>query len=94
MREMCVGTKVVPGTAENAWTCDYFILIDEMAVGSGLACESYGLRVRVRESGEEARIPNITVRVAQIDALMELFLRNTVTPATAWDVVEDWLACV
>jgi len=91
---MGVDTKVVLDPEGNTWTCDYSILIDEMAMGESLACESYGLKVRIRESGEEACIPNITIRIAQIDALMEQFLRNTVTPATARDVVDDYLACV
>ena len=36
-------------------------------------------------------IPNITVSISRIDALVDRMLRNTVSPASARDVVDDWL---
>ena len=34
---------------------------------------------------------NLTVSAGRIDQLMELLVRNGVTPVTLRDVVEDWL---
>ena len=41
--------------------------------------------------GEEASVTNLTVSAGRIDQLMELLVRNGVTPVTLRDVVEDWL---
>lgn len=93
MRELSVDTTVQEDARGNLLTCDYSILIGEMEVSGNMACESYGIAVRARESGEETCIPNITIRVERIDALAELLVRGGVTPAAARDVVDDWLAC-
>ena len=61
-----------------------------MAVSGGLSCESYGVKI-VGEDGEEASVPNLTVNAGRIDQLMDLLVRNGVTPVTLRDVVEDWL---
>ena len=69
---------------------DYSILVDELPVGC-LACESYGACITSHSSGERSAIPNITVSVARIDALMELLIRNQVSPIHLRDVLDDWL---
>lgn len=93
MRELSVDTTVQEDERGELLTCDYSILIGEMEMGGHMACESYGVAVRARESGEAACIPNITIRVDRIDALAELLVRGGVTPSAARDVVDDWLAC-
>lgn len=93
MRELSVDTAVQKDVRGNMLTCDYSILIGEMELGGNMACESYGIAVRARESGETVCIPNITIRVERIDALAELLVRSGVTPTTVRDVVDDWLAC-
>ena len=77
---------------ENGIDCsfDYYILVDEMKVDGGFACESYGVKV-AEQGGDIAVIPNITVSISRIDALVDRMLRNTVSPASARDVVDDWL---
>ena len=48
--------------------------------------------MNVAEQGcDTAVIPNITVSISRIDALVDRMLRNTVGPASARDVVDDWL---
>ena len=90
MRELLVDTCQATGEDGQAHGYRYYILVGEMAVNGGLACESYGVKV-VGEDGRTAAVPDITVRPARIDALMELLIRNAVSPLTLRDVVEDWL---
>lgn len=92
MREMLVETREEEGADGTKHSFDYFVLIDQMQVKGGFACESYGVKVAQSGGGPEAaEIPNITTSVARIDELMELITRNFVTPTTLGDVVEDWL---
>lgn len=90
MRELLMDSR--QETGEEGQTCGYryYILVGEMAVSGGLACESYGVKV-VSEDGEAAAVPNITISAGRIDELMELLIRNSVSPVTLLDVVEDWL---
>lgn len=90
MRELTVAQKEVRDEAGNARVYDYSILVGELAVSSGFSCESYGVRVR-EQDGEVQEVANITVNLSRIDELMDLLVRNTVTPCTLRDVVEDWL---
>ena len=90
MRELLVDTCRETGEDGRPHGYRYYILVGEMAVSGGMSCESYGVKV-VEEDGEEASVPDITVRPARIDALMELLIRNAVSPVTLRDVVEDWL---
>ena len=69
---------------------DYAILVDQVAVGA-FACESYGVAVTSRLTGERSAVPNITVSVPRIDALVDLLVRGQVGPIHLRDVVEDWL---
>ena len=69
---------------------DYAILVDELNVGS-FTCESYGAQVTSRSTGDRAEVPHITVSATRIDQLMELLVRNQVSPIHLGDVVADWL---
>ena len=89
MRELLVDTCQAVGEDGRSRGYRYYILVGEMAVG-GLTCESYGVKI-VGEDGEQAALPDITIRPARIDQLMELLVRNAVSPVTLRDVVEDWL---
>ncbi len=71
-------------------TVDYYITVDEMDTGR-FFCESYGLLARVRESGEECAVRNITCLAHRIEELGSLVVAGGVTPATLEDVVSDWL---
>ena len=90
MRELFVETRTAVGEDGRLHSFDYYVVIGEMEVGGRFACESYGVKV-VQTGGGEAVIPNITVSISRIDALVDRMLRNTVSPASARDVVDDWL---
>lgn len=90
MRELAVAQKQARDERGNVHIYDYSILVGEMMVSPGFACESYGVKVR-EQGGESGEVPNITVSISRIDELMELLIRNIVTPCTLRDVVEDWL---
>lgn len=52
--------------------------------------ESYGVLV---EYGEEfCAVPGITPSLRKIQNLLDLLMHGIVTPSTAQDVVDDWLA--
>ena len=90
MRELAVAQKQARDEGGTIHIYDYSILVGEMAVSPGFSCESYGVRIR-EQGGESGEVPNITVSISRIDELMELLVRNLVTPCTLRDVVEDWL---
>lgn len=90
MRELSVAQKQTQDEEGNTRIYDYSILVGEVEVSPQVACESYGVRIRGQD-GEVSDVPNITVSISRIDELMELLVRNVVTPCTLRDVVDDWL---
>ena len=76
---------------DGAQDYDYAILVDEMQVAEGFFCESYGGKATPKGGGEPAQVANITVSTSRIDGLMELLVRNQVTPLNLRDVIDDWL---
>ena len=90
MRELFLKSIAMEDAQGRGHTYDYSIIIDEMDVGP-FSCESYGLRIREQERGEECIVPHITTSISRIDALCELVLAGGVTPLTLEDVVNDWL---
>lgn len=92
MREILMETRTGAGEGGARCSFDYYVLVDELGSGGGIACESYGVKIaRTEDGAEAAAIPNITTSMARIDELMGLLTRNFVTPTTLKDVVEDWL---
>ncbi len=91
MRELLVSTRQVedPNVGKRR-QYTYSILVDEMDVGP-FSCESYGVKIREGADGEVAVVPHVTTSIPRIDELMELLIRNTVTPAGLRDVIDDWL---
>ena len=90
MRELAIARKQATDETGCSRTYDYVLLVGEAPVSAGLFCESYGVCVR-EQGGEAERVPHITVSAARIDELLDLLVRNTVTPCTLRDVVNDWL---
>jgi hypothetical protein len=90
MRELSVARRTARDETGREHIYDYSILVGEMEVAPDFACESYGVRVR-EQGGDSGEVPNLTVSISRIDELMELLLRNTVTPCTLREVVDDWL---
>ena len=81
MRELFVETRTAVGEDGRLHSFDYYVVIGEMEVGGRFACESYGVKV-AEQGGDIAVIPNITVSISRIDALVDRMLRNTVSPAS------------
>lgn len=91
MRELYIREREACGEDGRPHRFQYYILVDEMEVAEGFACESYGVRITEREAGTQEDVPNITVRAERIDELMELLIGSVVTPISLRDVVIDWL---
>lgn len=92
MREMLVGTCDAQGEGGQTRRPKYYVLIGEMEVSGGFACESYGVKIMdADDPGEAVSVPNITTSVSRIDELMELLTRNSVTPEGLGDILSDWL---
>lgn len=90
MRELKLDLhSLYPGLGEP-WDYEYAILVDQVEVGA-FSCESYGVLVVNRRTGERAAVPNITVSVPRIDQLVETLVRHQVSPVHLKDVIEDWL---
>lgn len=88
MRELWIGTNSISAEGEE-FTCEYFVLIEE--TGGNFPCESYGIKIRVNESGEFAEVNDISLNAEKILDLGNLLCRNVVTPCTLMDVIQDWL---
>lgn len=91
MRELYVNTCQAEAEDGSVYRYDYSVLIDEMCMKSGFSCESYGVKISAHEGGEVALVPNITPSISRIESLLELLIRNSVTPCTLADVISDWL---
>ena len=90
MQELVVDTHSVTGQSGQVYRYTYSILVDEMNVGR-FACESYGVKIRDEISGHTAVVAHITPSIPRIDELMDLLIRNEVTPTGLQDVLDDWL---
>ncbi len=90
MRELKldVGSLYPDLSGEGAY--DYSILVDDVAAGN-FFCESYGVRVTSRATGDRCEVANVTVSASRIDQLMDLLVRNQVSPVHLRDVIDDWL---
>lgn len=90
MQELIVDTQNITGQSGRLYRYTYSILVDEMDVGR-FACESYGVKIRDELSGHTAAVTHITTSIPRIDELMDLLIRNEVTPTGLQDVLDDWL---
>lgn len=90
MRELPVARIQIRDEKGKVHSYEYDILVGEMAVSGGISCESYGVRV-AEDGGDCMEIQNLTVSISRIDELLDLLVRNEVTPCTLRDVVDDWL---
>lgn len=90
MRELAVAQREVLDEQGIIHIYDYSVLIGEMEILEEFSCESYGVRIQERGGGC-SEVPNITVSASRVDELVELLVKNTVTPCTLRDVIDDWL---
>lgn len=90
MRELYVATCKGAEEDGDEHSFDYYVLIDQMEVNGGFACESYGAKI-ASSNGAHADVPHITTSISRIDELMTLLTKNLVTPISLNDVIADWL---
>ena len=94
MERISVGTCRL--TYED-WAADvtYEILVESIQKDDAEFCEVYGARIElIPENGEHevTELRGITPFRGAIEQFVDRLYRNTVTPATAGDVLEDELA--
>lgn len=89
MREFLLGEQTLRTEQGRSFTCEYRVQVQETA--GRIFCESYGISITLRETGEQETVTDITVNGERIQELGELLLRNGVTPCTLRDVINDWL---
>ncbi len=90
MRELLIEPEQAESSENLEGRLRYYLLVDELELGGGLLCESYGVKV-VSPDGEAEAVRNLTVRPERIDHLLELLQRNQVPPVALRDVIDDWL---
>lgn len=90
MRKIYVDSCALQTETGEPCSLDYYLLVDEMEAGRFL-CESYGVGVVRRETGEQKLAAHVTTSAERIDHLLGLLVRGQVTPCTLMDVLEDWL---
>lgn len=77
--------KIWFGQSECCGTAVRYYLVAEEAAGM----ERYGLQICYGDETET--VADITTSQRRIQSLLESLMRGGVTPATARDVIEDWL---
>ena len=90
LRELAVAKKQVCNEWGEIHDYEYSILVGEIEISPQIYCESYGVKVKDCE-GDQEEIEDITISSSRIDELIDLLVRNIVTPCTLKEVVEDWL---
>lgn len=90
MRVLDQKTLAMASEAETGrWR--YKLLVEDVET-EGFCCESYGVAIVDALTGEAARVRHVTVNAGKAIALLDVLARNSVTPATLGDVVEELLA--
>ncbi len=89
MREVYWGTARLTAQDGRQISCQYRVLV--RSCRPPVLCESYGVKVTVVETGEEAAAKDLTVLPDRIAALADMLVRCGVTPCALDDVVADWL---
>lgn len=90
MRELAVAKRQACDEKGAVHDYEYSILVGELEISPQVYCESYGVKIK-EHKGDCQEIADITVSVSRIDELIDLLVRNVVTPCTLREVVEDWL---
>ncbi|MEG2570784.1 MAG: DUF6514 family protein [Clostridia bacterium] len=77
-------------------TITYSTVMNELILSCGAQIESFGLRIQSFENGEipvdSVEILDITQSALEIDSIIMVLFTYTVTPATVYDVLDDYLA--
>ena len=89
MTELKIASSIQADEKNVMRTYHYYLVIDSIEI-EHFSRENYGIKVE-EEDGEAVSIRRITPNAARIDALMSLIVRNTVSPTTFPNIVEDFL---
>ena len=89
MREIEWGIARLTAQDGRPLSCRYHVLARPCPLPVG--GESYGVKITLEETGETARIPDLTVLPGRIEELADALIRCGVTPCALADVVADWL---
>lgn len=89
MRQILIGQVVFFEGMERQFTCQYYLLVRTLS--DFICCESFGVCVLNKYTGESCDIPDITVSPGRIFDLLHLLIHGQVTPCSLRDVVDDWL---
>ncbi len=95
VREIFFSTKRVHDENGEELKLDYYITVGEAAFENGTSFESYGVKiVMTRENGEKemSQIDDIFVNSLEIDELVMLLSKYTVTPMSLYEIMDDYLA--
>ena len=88
MQDTFIGTSTCPDEAGTPHTFHYSLLTRQLPAGAFLF-EEYGVQV-AEEGGDCVQLPGLTHSRSHIDALLDMLIQYTVSPAGLFDVVEDW----
>lgn len=95
MRKISVARRTEKDQNGQPLSFEYCLLAEEAEAGGTVIGENYGVQITSFSGGtvqETRSIPGLTVSAQRIHALMDLLVRNCVTPVSLDGVVEDWLA--
>lgn len=85
MRDISYTSKLTHSEAGKPLALDYYILVNEGEP------EQYGVKIIERNSGEQAMAFNLSTNAHRIYELADKLSRNSVTPTSLMDVLDDWL---
>lgn len=95
MRTISVARRTEEDQNGQRYSLEYCLLAEEAEAGGTVVGESFGVQITSFSGGavrESRSVPNLTVSAQRIHELLDLLVRNCVTPVSLDDVVEDWLA--
>ena len=85
MRDISYTSKLTHSEAGKPLALDYYILVNEGEP------EQYGVKIIERNSGEQAMAFNLSTNAHQIYELADKLSRNSITPTSLMDILDDWL---
>lgn len=97
MQKRWIETQSITTNAGEALDLEYSILTARAKLPNKTSLESYGVKVDVfrkdemRELVDCAEIADITTNLLEIERLVVLLSRCTVTPTTIYEVLDDYL---
>lgn len=94
MKEYLITNCDVPITRERHIAIRYYLLSEPVYENHGdMLCENFGIKIEATcdEDQDSIEKTNITTDRTHIESLLQLLIRNTVTPISLEDVLFDWL---